>query len=184
MSGEARYTESDARVEGPYRYWLTRRWDVSMPQVMFGMLNPSTAGPEMDDHTIRKCKGFCERWGYGGFSVGNAYAYRATKPKDMHAAQASGIDIIGPDNLSTLREMASRAALIVVAWGASTPKDAALHLHRVTKLLAEYGDLYCLGRTKSGAPGHPLLVPYDQPLELYAGATIAAAVVGGEQRGE
>jgi len=163
--------ERDARLEPPYRYWLTRRWDSSLPQALIVMLNPSTADASQDDATVRKCIGFTQRWGYGGYTIANAYAYQATDPKDMHAAQRAGVDIIGPDNLTVLRELAGKADLTLVAWGASTPKDAALHLWRVTKLLAAEADLYCIGKTKSGAPRHPLIVGYEQPLELFQGRT-------------
>lgn len=33
--------------------------------------------------------------------------------------------------------------------------------------------LWCLGTTKDGMPRHPLYVKNDQPLILYAGATVA-----------
>lgn len=160
--------ERDALVIGDYRYWLTRFWDRNLPSALFVMLNPSTADGLQDDHTIRKCTGFAERIGFGGYTVANLFAYRATDPKVMMAARSAGVDVVGPNNLATLGNLAtSPDVATVVAWGASTPKDAALHIHRVTRLLAQHADLHCLGKTKSGAPRHPLMVGYDQPLELF-----------------
>jgi len=159
--------ERDALIDGPYRYWLTRRWDAALPQALIVMLNPSTADASEDDHTIRKCNGFMERWGYGGYTVANLFAYRATDPKVMMAARAAGTDVVGPDNMRTLLYLSDRADLTLVAWGASTPKGTELHTHRVTQALAGAADLHCLGKTKTGAPRHPLMVGYDQSRELF-----------------
>lgn len=50
---------------------------------MFVGLNPSTADETEDDQTIRRCVGFAMDWGYGGLCMGNLFAIRATKPKNM-----------------------------------------------------------------------------------------------------
>lgn len=163
--------QRDALVVGPYRYWLTRRWDSALPQALVTMLNPSKANRLIDDQTVRKLYGFCERWGYGGFAVGNLFGFMATDPDDLLAAERDGVNVIGPDNLAVLADLAGSADLTLVAWGASTPKRAALHITRVTKLLAAQSDLYCLGRTRSGAPRHPLMVGYAQQLELFSRRT-------------
>ncbi|PZS09688.1 MAG: hypothetical protein DLM70_01330, partial [Chloroflexi bacterium] len=40
------YTRSDAKFsdDGRFRYWLERRWDDSLPQFTYILLNPSVAG--------------------------------------------------------------------------------------------------------------------------------------------
>jgi hypothetical protein len=67
---------------GRYRYTLGRTWS-DEPPVLFVMLNPSTADADVDDNTISKCIGFAKRWGHGGITVVNLYAWRATNPKEL-----------------------------------------------------------------------------------------------------
>src|SRR5438309_1547537 len=77
-----------------YRYRLSRCWDESLPACMFIMLNPSTADAKVDDRTIKRCMAYARAWGYGKLYVGNLFAFRATKPKNMKAAS----DPVGPNN--------------------------------------------------------------------------------------
>ena len=46
-----------------YRYALWRKW-ADGPQVLFVMLNPSTADESVDDPTIRRCISFAKAWGF------------------------------------------------------------------------------------------------------------------------
>ena len=66
-----------------YRYRLDRVWDTGEAQVLFVMLNPSTADATVDDRTICRCMEFARAWGYGGLVVGNLFAYRATNPQQL-----------------------------------------------------------------------------------------------------
>jgi hypothetical protein len=68
---------------GTYRYALWRTWNALQPGVLFVGLNPSTADATTDDPTIRRCIGFAKRWGYGGITMANVFAYRATDPREM-----------------------------------------------------------------------------------------------------
>lgn len=79
---------------GTYRYWLCREWSPGLDSLVWLMLNPSTADATQDDPTIRRCMGFARRWGYGGITVVNLYAYRATNPRDLLTAA----DPVGPEN--------------------------------------------------------------------------------------
>jgi hypothetical protein len=58
------------------------------------LLNPSTADDRRDDPTIRRCLGFARSLGYGGIHVVNLFAFRATCPRQLRAAD----DPVGPDN--------------------------------------------------------------------------------------
>ena len=98
---------------GRYRYKLWRLWDDTRPEVMFIMLNPSTADATADDPTIRRCIGFARAWGYGGVRVGNLFAWRTPYPQALRSA----LDPIGRHNDSALCELAEGAALVVAAWG-------------------------------------------------------------------
>jgi len=142
-----------------WRYALERRWG-SGPFVLFVGLNPSTADESEDDPTIRRCVRFAKGWGYGGLLMGNLFAYRATRPADMIAAE----DPVGPDTDVWLTTLAIRSGLVVAAWGAhpfSRGRDK-----DVVDLL---GNMYALGLTKSGAPRHPLYLRRDSKPFLWHG---------------
>lgn len=147
---------------GLYRYWLVRRWDASLPGATFVMLNPSTADATEDDPTIRKCVGFAKRWGCGGVRVVNLFAYRATDPKDLLAARARGVDIVGPGNDFETRPWMPNFGPIVCAWGTHAAK-APERVRVVRELLRPYS-LSALRLSKDGHPWHPLYVPYEVAL--------------------
>ena len=65
---------------GRYRYSLTRRFADGL-DLVFVMLNPSTADADKDDPTIRRCCGFADRMGFGGIIVVNLFALRAAAPE-------------------------------------------------------------------------------------------------------
>ena len=60
-----------------YRFALWRYWK-SGTQVLFVMLNPSTADEATDDPTIRRCIGFARTWGFASRAASNLFAYRTT----------------------------------------------------------------------------------------------------------
>lgn len=137
---------------GMYRYELWRRWDDAKPYCMFVGLNPSTADAVIDDPTIRRCVGFAKAWGYGALCMANLFAWRATDPKDMKAAQYP----VGPDNDSTLQRLAAGAGIIIAAWGAHGS-----YRNRAAQVIAILPALHALKLTKDGSPGHPLYLRGD-----------------------
>lgn len=151
---------------GLYRYWLTRTWDESLPRLTFVMLNPSVADANIDDPTIRRCVGFARRDGYGGITVINLFAYRATDPKELENA-ARGIDIEGLRNAFYhgyfLGDAKLTSSPIVCAWGANKAVGNSGNTF-IDYARSKEVELVCLGQTKSGAPKHPLYISADQPL--------------------
>ena len=150
---------------GLYRYELTRAWDdgalfASRGELVVVMLNPSTADAEHDDPTIRRVIGFAKREGFSSLRVLNLFALRSTNPNGL-VREGS----VGPDNDQALREAlaaaVARGVPVLAAWGASPWTEA-----RVPHVLALVPGVrwVCLGRTKDGAPRHPLYVPGDQSL--------------------
>ncbi len=152
-----------------YRYQLYRRWDESLPMVMFLMLNPSTADANIDDPTIRRCIAFARSWGFGGLYVGNLFAFRSTDPKEILKCE----EPIGSDNSLHLKKMASKCELIVCAWGNSPIVD---------KLGKRFGSDYLplkgltnlryLELSNDGTPKHPLylkgdLIPQEFNVSVY-----------------
>jgi len=153
---------------GTYRYSLTRVWDGSFRLLPFVMLNPSTADALQDDATIRRCCSFAQREGYGGIYVVNLFAYRATKPAVLMKVGAAVA--IGSENAAEFRHMMGLAQVsskVVCAWGAN-PLAETIGQDFVRRAQSMKADLFCLGKTTSGAPRHPLYVRGDQPLEVYS----------------
>lgn len=142
-----------------YRYTLTRDW-ADGPRALFVMLNPSTATEVVIDPTVRRCLGFAKAWGMAGLTVVNLFALRATDPKALYDHP----DPVGPDNDHHLAEQASRAGLVVAAWGTHGALD---DRDRNVMALLDGVDLHCLGRTQSGHPRHPLYVRAAQPLQRF-----------------
>lgn len=158
----SRAESTGAVLDGAYRYRLWRHWGPSDGRrVLFVMLNPSTADAFDDDATVRRCRGFARAWGYDGFLVGNLFAYRATKPRDLWSAASRDVDIVGPHNDHHLVEMTGGAALVVAAWGGHGAR-AFVRVGEVLALLGQRADVYALDRCeKSGHPRHPLFAPAD-----------------------
>ena len=150
-----------------YRYRLWRVWDISRSQVLFVMLNPSTADGRYDDPTIRRCVGYANAWGYGGIEVVNLYAYRATRPGSLKHRRIA--EAIGPDNDCYIWGGAKRAALVVCAWGAHDTVDR--RARAVLKLLRQADAVpMCLAETKEGHPSHPLYLSRELVPVAFDGA--------------
>lgn len=143
-------------MDQKYRYRLDRVWDEGKGHSVFIMLNPSTADAELDDPTIRRCKGFARAWGYGGLIVVNLFAYRETDPRYLAAVG----DPIGPENDQHIIAAVThpRTALVVAAWG----NRGSLYGRSqwVRHLIESRGVTVCVLRfTSKGEPWHPLYLP-------------------------
>lgn len=145
MNKKAKFSECRT-----YRYALWRVWDESKPYAMFIGLNPSTADETDDDPTIRRCVGFAKNLGYGGLSMANLFAYRATEPSVMMSAK----DPIGPENDEWLYRLSSNAGIIIAAWG-----NNGIFLDRSKNVLEFIKNVQCLKINNSGEPSHPLYIP-------------------------
>lgn len=150
---------------GRYRYHLHRRWGEG-PSVTFIGVNPSTADASTDDATVRKWRGFSERWGYGAFDVVNLFAYRATDVREL----TSAADPVGADNDEFLRAAFedTSASLIVPCWGdrSKLPKALRTRVGRVRLMLtAASAPVRVFGLTASLDPKHPLMLGYATPLQ-------------------
>lgn len=148
-----------ALIDGDYRYYLTRRWDVTRPMLCWIMLNPSTADAFTNDHTIMKCMHYAQLWDFGGISVVNLFAFRTLSPLVLR--QYAG-DVIGPDNWRWVITFAAGARKIVCAWGAHG--DYMKRGATVRNSLKDF-PLYKLGTCLNGEPQHPLRLPYSRKLE-------------------
>ncbi len=138
-----------------YRYALWRRWSDG-PQLLFVMLNPSTASETANDPTIRRCIGFARDWGFGALAVGNLFAWRTPSPARLRSARGP----VGGDNDAWLARLQAASTLTVAGWG----NHGSLHgRDRIVRDLLD--DPHVLGLTAAAAPRHPLYVRADtQPL--------------------
>jgi hypothetical protein len=143
-----------------FRYELWRRWDETQAEIVFIMLNPSTADDTVNDPTIKRCINFAQTWKYGSLRVVNLFAYRATD----HRLLSKTKDPIGPDNDWFIKNALALEKTVVLAWG----NHGAL-LERGDQVVAMAAELSkrrlrCLGYTKEGQPRHPLYLPGDSKL--------------------
>jgi hypothetical protein len=105
-----------------YRYRLWRSWGAGERRCAFVGVNPSKAGEDQDDPTIRREIGFAKRWGFTAIDKGNLFALVST---DVTALLDSD-DPVGPDNDEHLHAVLSAAHRIVLAWGSHPPRVRAL----------------------------------------------------------
>lgn len=147
-----------------HRYRLGRRWSEDGPLDVWIMLNPSTADATKDDPTIRRCRGFSQRWGAGGLVVVNLFSLRSTDPAALlRHPDPTG----GEENDRTLIDVCQRAdedgGRVIAAWGAHPM--AAERAREVRAMVPS--TLLALGSTKAGAPRHPLYVKGDAKLTAW-----------------
>ena len=130
--------------------------------VMFLMLNPSTANEFKLDPTLKVCNQFTQAFGFDGFTVGNLSAFRSPDPKLL---DGENLYQAGLFNDVILRQLASRAEMVICAWGADKwLKSTAGYVlsRRVVDMLSEDGITpHALRLTKEGHPAHPLYLPRD-----------------------
>ena len=149
-------TISDCRK---YRYLLSRPPVSKFPYkgtALFIMLNPSTADAEIDDPTIRRCRGFAEYWSCNGIVVANLYALRATNPKELWSSPYP----VGVSNDVYLINLAREHETVVFAFGGNAKIDRVKQVYEIFK----HRDILCLGVTKDGMPKHPLYLKGDTKL--------------------
>lgn len=145
--------------DGWFRYSLERVWsNTNEKRACWIMLNPSTADAAKDDPTIRKVVGFSQRFGCGGCSVVNVYPYRATSPADLRRAGYPN----DATNNAHIRAAVTGSSVVIAAWGGHAQE---MGVSRVTDILRERcgpaRPCIALRIGKTGAPHHPLYVPYD-----------------------
>lgn len=157
---------------GTYRYTLTRAWDGAVAghavagHVLWVLLNPSTATAEVDDPTIRRCIGFSRRWGYSGLVVCNLFALRCTDPRLLY----EHADPVGPENDTHILAEATRAKLVVCAWGAhGALRDRGKKVCAMLRAKSAISTPLIFKMTKGGQPVHPLYQRNDARLSVWLG---------------
>jgi hypothetical protein len=161
---------------GEHRLRLDREIANDGPVAALIGVNPSTAGAEINDHTIRKDMGFARRHGWSRIIKGNLFTKRATDVRELrNCAQPNH-----PDADVMLETIMREANLIIPCSGptAKLPKHLRNRWKDVVAIADRLGrDLYCFGTAKDGQPRHTLMLAYDTPLVLWR---VASASTEGE----
>ncbi len=160
-----------AVFNGPYRYELARWWGLGA-SLVWVMLNPSTAGAQSNDPTIRRCIGFSRRdqFGFEGMKVVNLFGLVATDPAELRAVD----DPVGAENREYVKRALHHGLTAVAAWGAAVDSlpEAQSEIDFFMKTAdAEGVPVMCLGTTKAEHPKHPLYLPTNTSLRSYRPAT-------------
>ena len=151
---------------GMYRYRLDRTVSDSGPVLASFGVNPSTADASDDDATVRKWRGFVDRWGGSRFIVGNAFAYRSTDVRQLATVEDAFGDLIGEYITNIINE----ADILVPCWGNTSKVPPSLRYafgELMDALLSSGKPVKCFGLTASGDPRHPLMLGYSTPLVDY-----------------
>ena len=167
----------DAHFEGPHRIRLSRDWDVGRRAMVIGC-NPSNADAHSDDPTSRWWNKWFKQAGFGGYDALNLYPFCTSRPRAcrqivecMTEAEHAALFKI---NLPALVEVGHGADQIFVCWGAIAwdQKWIATVCDEIKQAIGQPADLWCWGKTKVGAPKHPLArgahrIAFDQQPEIW-----------------
>jgi hypothetical protein len=148
---------------GLYRYRLDRDVQEKGLVIAYFGINPSTADASIDDHTVRKWRGFTLRNGGRKFIVGNVFSYRATDVNDLIH------DLVDCDatHWEHIRQIIEEADILVPCWGrrSKLPRTKIKRPEVLLQTLLESGKpVLHFGTTNSGDPKHPQMLGYDTPL--------------------
>ena len=152
-----------------FRVRLDRDLCRAGPAVALIGVNPSIAGAEANDQTIRKDMGFGARLGWGRIIKINKFSHVATDVREL----AKCADPVGPDNNRYIADVLAECDLAVACWGplAKLPKRLRYRWTEVLAMARRAGkDLHCFGTAKDGQPLHTCMIPYASPLTVWRAA--------------
>ena len=148
-----------------YRYVLGTAG--SKPLLCVG-LNPSTAGPDKLDNTLKSVERVALFNGFDSFLMMNLYAQRATRPGDMDKERC---DFLHRENLRAFRFLLHHTQTVWAAWGAVMATRGYLFACvRDFGAVAEEASARWVTagkRSMKGHPHHPLYLRGDSALEPF-----------------
>ncbi|TJW14344.1 MAG: DUF1643 domain-containing protein [Mesorhizobium sp.] len=154
-----------------FRTHLVRWWGdlierASAKYALWIGMNPSTADWNFNDPTVaREIKYTKDHLGLNRYIKMNVMDFRSTDPKALLSMRRD--ERCSPQNHSEILEYASKAEIVIAAWG-SLPRVLRQHAIEVEEMLRQAGiKLHCVGYTQDGSPRHPLYVRGDAPLLPY-----------------
>lgn len=154
-----------------YRYLLVRKWGMGGKRLIVVGLNPSTADAITDDATIKLLTRMAIRYGFSELRMLNLFAFRATEPKVMRAAE----NPVGPKNEEYLeREMSNLNGndRVLLMWGAhGNHRNEANRVMEKLRVNPEvFSRVMTIGLTATGQPRHVLYTRSTvvmHPVSLY-----------------
>tara|TARA_B100001029_G_scaffold24619_1_gene17226 strand:+ start:2889 stop:3341 length:453 start_codon:yes stop_codon:yes gene_type:complete len=138
-----------------HRYLLSRIWDLNNENILFIMLNPSSADEDIDDATTTKVIRFSKKWGYGGLHICNLYTYRTSSPKKLFSIPKNKRG----SNKSEIKKYAKKCFKIVYAWGNKEKVPPWLNQMVSNPSFIEL--------SKEGVPKHPLYLKSNLKLKSF-----------------
>lgn len=175
--------QRDAIFVSGDRIELSRRWGPGPIACVIGC-NPSDADALKDDPTSLWWNAWFELFGFGGYRAVNLYPFCTSSPvecrkrADWHKTDDSfARDQMIMSNLPHVAKVAKEAAQVFVCWGNIAWDDMWID-HVIEAIQGDeepWPDLWCWGKTKSGAPTHPMArgkhrIPRDQKPILWRAA--------------
>jgi len=147
-----------------YRYLLKRSWGVGR-NILFIMLNPSTADAKKNDPTVKRCCDYAKKWGFASITVCNLFGYRSTQPEALVTVE----NPVGVANMAYIENAMTMSDTIVAAWGNNVLPNFHMHtVYMVSEKARELGkDIFCLGINDNGQPVHPLYQKADVELKVW-----------------
>jgi len=164
LCGEPVMRRSASFARPGVRRRLSRHWGPGQRALVIGC-NPSTADAMRDDPTSLWWNRWFEHWGFGGYDAVNLYPFCTSNPAECRERVRrifEGEEWGDRDdlfaNLDYITSLAKDANQVFVCWGAiAWDADWIEHvIEHIQTGVAPYPDLWCWGKTKGGAPTHPM----------------------------
>lgn len=146
------------------RKTLSRTWGTGPRALVIGC-NPSDADAQKDDPTSRWWNDWFHLYGFGGYDAVNLYPFCTSSPAECRKraeAALNGGEWGDRDDLFANRdliaELAKGAHQVFVCWGNIAWDEDWIEsvVEEIQTGVEPYPDLWCWGKTKSGAPTHPM----------------------------
>lgn len=146
------------------RIELERSWGPGPTACVIGH-NPSKASADIDDPTSKWWIRWFQHYGFGRYIAVNLWPFCTASPDECRkrvVAADLGVwddrDAIHMVNLPALVRVAKAADQVFACWGGMATDDVWIE-HVVEEIqcgVEPYPDIWCWGKTRSGAPTHPM----------------------------
>ena len=168
VSGQAYFSP-----ENRFRYWLERRWDPTLPQFTYVLLNPSEAGGDRDARTSKNLCALTAANGGGGYELVNLLALVDTHQDDLRYPGAIGGTPATNDGW--IVKAVERSELLILGWGDGSRRGrgGSAHQSDVRRRAMEVWPVVRFSQPKSfmknssGAPRHPGRLSPTSPISAY-----------------